>query len=163
VVTTRPRPTDAKSRERLEQLVMVQQEGGAAFQTRETHSRPVSAQDLELSLRALATSHTVEARTLIITSEDQFVRVGLLLGNTGKTPQKIDLRFAKLQHADGLHPISRSAELAEPRPLQFEIAPGQKVERTLYFELPNSDIVPTLFLVLPEGAMGAAELKMELL
>ena len=170
----------ADPHERLEELVMIQQEGGGGFQLRDIHVEPLQAGSLQIFVRGFATGHTVEARKLSITSEALFVRVSVLLvypqaagapaaggapdvAANGPKPLAVDLRGARLLSGGMAYPVARHAQLAEPRSMQVRMTAGDNQERTLYFELPESEVSTGLTLVLPAGAIGPTELKMGLL
>lgn len=136
------------------------QDGKARTLKLPEHNPPVKLGGLTAQVFALSASHSVRAGKLQLTSEDAFVEARLGVQNTSSTPARLDLSLARIvDQTDHTFPIASDAQRgAGTRQLQLELAPNQREEFTLYFEVPPSVIGHGLRLVLPAAvAPGATE------
>jgi hypothetical protein len=118
----------------------------------------VAVTKLEASHRAAGSGK------LSLTSEDWFLRVTVEATNTDRKAQNADLSFVELAGAAS-EPLAlaRDAQrVAGTRELSFELAPGEKKEAVLYFEVPREAFGKGLALRMAPAVAGNPELLIPL-
>lgn len=104
-----------------------------------------------VKLTGLEASHSVKGGKLSLTTEDQFLRVQLVMQNVGQAPAALSLEGAKLVDAAGKeHSLARDVQIAAgTRELRHTWAPEERSDVVLFFEVPPSTLDAGLTLVLP--------------
>ena len=104
-----------------------------------------------VKLTALEASHSVKGGKLSLTTEEQFLRVQLVMQNVGQAPAALALDGARLVDAAGKeYRLARDAQIAAgTRELKRTWAPEERSDVVLFFELPPSTLEGDLTLVLP--------------
>lgn len=111
-----------------------------------------------VKVAGLSTMHSVKAGRLELTSEDAFLEVKLATQNVGKRPVQLDLTAAQVRDGSGQpHAIASDVQRgAGTRELSRTVAPEERVDVTLYFEVPPAVVGNGLVLVLPAAASPSA-------
>lgn len=104
-----------------------------------------------VKLTGLALSHSVKGGKLSLTTEEQFLRVQLVMQNVGQAPAVLVLEGVKLVDAAGNgYALARDAQMAAgTRELRHTWAPEERSDVVLFFEVPPSTLDAGLTLVLP--------------
>lgn len=104
-----------------------------------------------VKLTGLEASHSVKSGKLSLTTEEQFLRVQLVMQNVGQGPANLSLDGARLVDAAGQeYPLARDAQIAAgTRELRRTWAPEERADVVLLFELPPSTLEASMTLVLP--------------
>jgi hypothetical protein len=117
-----------------------------------------------VKLLGLATSHTTAGTGKIaLTTEDLFLRVELAAQNVGTTPATLDFSFARLKAKERTFELARDVQRAAgTRELKREFPLSERVDLTLYFEVPKDAFGSELKLVFPSSIGGNADLEVPL-
>jgi hypothetical protein len=104
-----------------------------------------------VKLTGLEASHSVKGGKLSLTTEEQFLRVQLVMQNVGQAPANLSLDGARLVDAAGKeYPLARDVQIAAgTRELRHTWAPEERSDVVLFFEVPPSTLDAGLTLVLP--------------
>jgi len=104
-----------------------------------------------VKLTGLEASHSVKGEKLSLTTEEQFLRVQLVMQNVGQAPAAVSLEGARLVDEAGKEfALARDAQIAAgTRELRHTWAPEERSDVVLFFELPPSTLEAGLTLVLP--------------
>jgi hypothetical protein len=104
-----------------------------------------------VKLTGLEASHSVKGGKLSLTTEEQFLRVQLVMQNVGQAPASLSLDGTRLVDAAGKeYPLARDVQIAAgTRELRHTWAPEERSDVVLFFELPPSTLDAALTLVLP--------------
>jgi hypothetical protein len=104
-----------------------------------------------VKLTGLEASHSVKGGKLSLTTEEQFLRVQLVMQNVGQTPAAVSLEGARVVDEAGKeYRLARDAQIAAgTRELRHTWAPEERSDVVLFFELPPSTLEAGLTLVLP--------------
>jgi hypothetical protein len=104
-----------------------------------------------VKLTGLEASHSVKGGKLSLTTEEQFLRVQLVMQNVGQAPAAVSLEGARLvDEAGQQYALARDAQIAAgTRELRHTWAPEERSDVVLFFEIPPSTLEAGLTLVLP--------------
>jgi hypothetical protein len=104
-----------------------------------------------VKLTGLEASHSVKSGKLSLTTEEQFLRVQLIMQNVGQAPASLSLDGVRLVDAAGKeYPLARDVQIAAgTRELRHTWAPEERSDVVLFFEIPPSTLDAALTLVLP--------------
>lgn len=107
-----------------------------------------------VKLTGLEASHSVKGGKLSLTTEEQFLRVQLVMQNVGQAPANLSLDRARLVDAAGKeYPLARDVQIAAgTRELSHTWAPEERSDVVLFFEIPPSTLDAALTLVLPANS-----------
>jgi hypothetical protein len=104
-----------------------------------------------VKLLGLEASHSIKGGKLSLTTEEQFLRVQLVMQNVGQAPAAVSLDGARVVDEAGKeYRLARDAQIAAgTRELRRTWAPEERSDVVLFFEVPPSTLEAGLMLVLP--------------